>query len=272
MASDSHNNSNHDVDPIIHLGITDTSAVDNEVWMVRIPTNLAGVWKDAPEGTSLGELVFKKGGKINGKAIKPSLSIECDESLVSASDIPLFYNLEAMTKKVPNLYPFSRNSEGGGVELHGTVSRTANLQASRDDPRYRQLRKNRLLQTSVNNSRFVKPVEATELSVRKSLAKSQGFGSAVQACGQRLKDDRENPNAAAQNERKRKYITIPTRSVVFELFSFQSYWTVKQLKEESGKSEKEIRAVLNDIGDYHRSGEHKNTWELKEEYQQAQGE
>lgn len=269
MAADAQNGDDAQV-PYETLGLTDISAVDNEMWMLRIPSKLEAVWKDAPEGSVLGELVFKKGGKTNGKSVKPSLSVECDESLVSSSEVPLFYNLEAMTKKVPNLYPFTRNSVGN-VTLHGTVSRTANLQASRDDPRYRKLSKNRLLQTSVNNSRYVKPVEATELSVRKSLAKSQGFGSAVQAFGQRLKDDRENPNSADQNDRKRKYVSVPTRSVVFELFGHRPYWTVKQLKEESGKPEKEIRIVLADIGDYHRSGEHKNMWELKEEYQQSQG-
>jgi transcription initiation factor TFIIF subunit beta len=249
-------------DPLMNLGVTDSSNISNGVWMIRLPNKLAAVWNDAPEGTVLGELVFKKGGKLNGQTIKPNLSVNCEESLVTSTSLPLHYSMEAMTKKVPNLYPFERK-EDGSITITGTVTRSANLQASRDDPRYRQLAKNRLLDTSVNNSRFVKPVEATELSVRKSLAKNQGFGSAVMAFGQRQKDDLP---AHEQDSRKRKYEDTPTRSVVFELFSFQPYWTVKQLKEESGKPEKELRATLNDIGDYHRSGEHKNMWALKEEY------
>jgi hypothetical protein len=253
-------------DPLMNLGKTSTKLVENEVWMIRLPTKLADVWKDAPEGTVLGDLVFKKGGKINGKTVKPSLSVECDESLVQSTEIPLHYTMEAMTKKVPNLYPFTRNPDGS-IALQGTVSRSANLQASQDDPRYRKLAKNRLLDVSVNNNRFVKQVEATELSVRKSLAKSQGFGSAVQAFGLRNKEDTPMD---VQNDRKRKYQDTPTRSVVFELFTHSPFWTVKQLKEESGKPEKELRAVLNDIGDYHRSGEHKNMWALKPEYQPSE--
>lgn len=251
------------VDPLLNLGKTSIESVDNDVWMVRVPAKLASVWKDVPEGTVLGELVFKKGGKINGKTVKPSISIECDESLVESSEIPLNYTMEAMTKKVPNLYPFTRHKDGT-VTIHGTVSRSANLQASQDDPRYRKLSKTRLLDASVNNSRYVKQVEATELSVRKSLAKNQGFGSAVQAFG--LKNKEDTP-LDVQNDRKRKYQDTPTRSVVFELFTVQPFWTVKQLKEESGKPEKELRTVLNDIGDYHRSGEHKNMWQLKPEFQ-----
>lgn len=253
------------VDPLLKLGVIDSSSLKNDVWMIRVPTKLAAIWKDAPEGTNLGELVFKKGGKVNGKAVKPSLTVECDESLVLTNDTPLHYTMEAMTKKVPNMYPFVRQ-EDGTIQLTGTVSRSANLQASRNDPRYRKLSKMRLLNSSVNNSRFVKPVEATELSVRKSMGANKGFGSAVQAFGQRNKED---GTSMETNNRKRKYVDTPARSVVFELFSLQPYWTVKQLKEESGKPEKELRTVLNEIGDYHRSGEHKNMWALKPEYQTA---
>ncbi|KAI2494020.1 hypothetical protein MHU86_20506 [Fragilaria crotonensis] len=251
------------IDPLLTLGKTSVVSLENDMWMIRVPNKLASVWKDVPEGTVLGELVFTKGGKMNGTAVKPSLSIECEESLVESAEIPLHYTMEAMTKKVPNLYPFSRNKDGT-VTIHGTVSRSANLQASQNDPRYRKFAKTRLLDAAVNNTRFVKQVEATELSVRKSLAKNHGFGSAVQAFG--LKNKEDTP-LDVQNDRKRKYQDVPTRSVVFELFTVQPFWTVKQLKEESGKSEKELRAVLSDIGDYHRSGEHKNMWQLKPEFQ-----
>ena len=111
---------------------------------------------------------------------------------------------------------------------------------------------------------YVKPVESTELSIRKSLEKSKGIGSAIQAFGLCNKED---VSIDVQNYRKRKYQDTPTRSVVFELFTIQPFWTVRQLKEESGKPEKELRSVLNDIGEYHRSGEHKNMWQLKPEFQ-----
>lgn len=275
-----HNNNNNNMaedkaeDPLLKLGVIDSTCLKNDVWLIRIPTKLAAIWKDAPEGTDLGELIFKKGGKVNNNnnksaaaVVKPSLTVECNESLVqSKNDTPLHYTMEAMTKKVPNLYPFTRHPDGT-VQLAGTVSRSANLQASRHDPRYRQLSKNRLLDTSVHNTRFVRPVEATELSVRKSaMGNNKGFGSAVMAFGQRNKED---GSSLESNNRKRKYVDIPTRSVVFELFSLQPYWTVKELKNESGKPEKELRVVLNEIGDYHRSGEHKNMWALKPEYQTA---
>ena len=243
------------LDSLLNLGKTNIESLENDVWMIRVPNKLASVWKDVPEGTVLGELVFTKGGKMNGNTVKPSLSIECEESLVESVEVPLHYTMEAMTKKVPNLYPFSRN-ENGTVTIHGTVSRSANLQASQNDPRYRKFAKTRLLDASVNNTRYVKQVEATELSVRKSLAKNQGFGSAVQAFG--IKNKEDTPSDVL-NDRKRKYQDTPTRSVVFELFSAQPFWTVKQ--------EKELRAVLSDIGEYHRSGEHKNMWQLKPEFQ-----
>jgi transcription initiation factor TFIIF subunit beta len=258
------------------LGLIDTSKVSNELWMVRVPQKLAELYKAAPPGTVLGELVFRKGGKQpNGQTIKPSLSVHVKEELVKEdTSMPIDYTMEAMTKKVPVLHPFSRHPENGRIELHGTVTRTANLQASRDDSRYRQLCKDRLLQTSVNKKSFVKTAEATELSVRKAApsgAKSAGFGNAVQAFGQRRKDAASQGSLATTDvSRKRKYEETPTRSVLFELFQYRPRWTVKELRQESGKAEKELRQILGEIGTYHRSGEYKNMWSLKEEYAQAQ--
>jgi hypothetical protein len=60
----------------------------------------------------------------------------------------------------------------------------------------------------------------------------------------------------------------PTKSIIFQLFSQQVFWTIKDLKVASGgRPEMEIRDVLREIGDYHRSGDHKNTWELQKEFQ-----
>jgi hypothetical protein len=72
----------------------------------------------------------------------------------------------------------------------------------------------------------------------------------------------------------------PIKSILFELFGQQQYWTVKDLKAaavaggatdaNTKRAETEIRDVLRDIGDYHRSGDHKNMWELRKEFQQAE--
>ena len=253
-------------------GAIDSSHVSDEVWMIRIPPKLAEVWNEASEGTVLGELVFTKGGKVNGTQIKPSLAVHVsEETSEQQSDLPLEYTMEAMTKKVPVLHPFTRKPDGS-IVLHGTVTRTANLQVSRSDERYRQHCKNRILQTSVTSSRFVKPVEANELSVRKShsaaLASSKGFGSAVQQYGKKILEASEGGGDASL---KRKFEDQPTRSVVFELFSNQPYMTVKEMRHASGRPEKEIRAVLAEIGEFHRSGEHKGSWQLRKEFQKQDG-
>ena len=249
------------------LGILNVTALDESHWLLRIPTTLADVFRKAPDGSALGELVFTKGGKQGTSTVKPSLRLQVQESLLT--EIPIQYDLEAMTKKVPVMHPFSRLNDGT-VHIHGTVTRTANLQASRNDARFRALCKTRLLETSVNNTRFVKTVEATEISVRKSIPLQQGFGSAVQKFGQRLKE-KEQDNDGADESRKRKYEDTPARSVLFELFQYRSHWTMKEIRQESGKPEKELRAILNEIGSYHRSGEFKNMWSLKTEFNNNSG-
>jgi hypothetical protein len=242
---------------------------------------LAEAWDKVPEGTVLGELVFRKGGKDPRTKIttKPELDVHIIPSAMGKGQevdptLPLHYNLAAMTKKVPTLHPVTRHPNGS-VTLHGTVSRTANLQVAHiQDSNYRALCKTRLLETTVNKESFVKPVEANQVVQQSSRAKegvgpnnsnSAGFGNAVHQYGKRLL---EAANAPTPTKKAKFSEDQPTKSVIFELFSQQQYWTVKDLKHASGgRPEAEIRDVLREIGDYHRSGDHKNTWELRKEFQ-----
>ena len=299
-------------------GALDTSSVRNECWLIRIPPSLAHVWNKAPEGTALGDLVFTKGGPPpagshkGAKPTKPTLEIRVASEMLQEEDennpeddtpvvnhtqltIPLNYSMQAMTKKIPTLHPFSRNPQNGSVKLWGTVTRTANLQVEQDR-NYRQLLKDRLIQTNVNSNRFVKPVDAPQTVVarqqrnivprvasgkRKSTddddeeePQSATFGNAVLQFGkkkleaQQMNDSVHNSMlAGAQpNKRARQFAPDqPMRSVIFELFESQKYWTVKDLKAAASaggavstkKSETEIRDVLREIGEYHRSGDHK---------------
>lgn len=242
----------------------------DEAWMLRMPPKLAESWEQAHEGTVLGELVFRKGGKAgNGRpAVKPSLEVHVDPSITDAeasAPLPRSYSLGAMTKKVPTLHPFTRRPNGS-IHIHGTVTRTGNLQVIQDD-NYRQLCKTRILQSSVHNSRYVKPVESNQVvqQSQKGVA-GKGFGKAIHQYGKRLL---EQANQVPDSSKRLKFDPDqPTRSIIFELFSQQQYWTVKDLKVATGgRPEAEIRDVLREVGDYHRSGDHKNTWELRQEFQ-----
>jgi hypothetical protein len=306
-------------------GAVDIRNIHQECWMLRIPPKLAQIWQDAPEGSAIGQLVLTKGSKKTSftaaaaaaaqkqQLQKTSITVQLDPSLEGvAADTPLAYSLQAMTSKLPLMLPFTRRPNAS-IQVHGTVTRTANLQVDSNDDRYRQLTRNRLLQTNVDRSRFVKPVEANELSVKKSshvaLARqgnlnsstnddddvepsSVGFGDAVQEYGKRKLEATELLNsagglaaaaaatgtAAATSAKRLKSSAAntaaqfegqTTRSVMFALFSQQPYWTVKDLRVASGgRLEKEIRDILRDIGEYHRSGEHKNMWQLRPEFQQ----
>lgn len=303
-------------------GALDTSSVNSESWLIRIPPSLAHVWNKAPEGTILGDLVFTKGGppaqKHKGaKPVKPTVQIHVASEMMQEEDevnpedetpvvshqqltIPLHYSMAAMTKKIPTQHPFSRNPQNGSMKVWGTVTRTANLQVEQDG-NYRQLIKKRLIETNVSSSRFVKPVDAPQSVVAKqqrrgvpSLGKlkngeeepeSATFSNAVYQFGKRKLEAQQASDSAhnamlagGSNKRARQFSPDqPMRSVIFELFESQKYWTVKDLKAAAAaggavstkKSETEIRDVLREIGDYHRSGDHKTMWELKKEFQKA---
>lgn len=293
-------------------GNLDLGESGKECWMIRVPPKLASAWEDCPEGTILGELVFRKGGGkgSNLKKIKPSLEVNVDQNVASFSiggngdsiiqehqrqQLPLHYSLQAMTKKVPTLHPFTRHPNGS-VKVHGTVTRTANLQVIQD-AKYRALCKSRILASTVHNNRFVKPVESNQI-VQQSKSKGantnknkhmntasnstakQGFGDAVHLFGKRLMESQQQQAAAYKlalatgggrtgNKKARRFAPDePVKSIIFQLYEDKPYWTTKDLRAASGgRAETEIKKVLQEIAIYHRSGEQKNTWELKKEYQ-----
>lgn len=280
-------------------GNLDVSQSERECWMIRIPPTLASAWEASPPGSVLGELVFRKGGGKgpNLKKIKPSLEVKVAATIANANktgaQLPLHYSLQAMTKKLPSLHPFSRN-ENGSVKIHGKVSRTANLQVVQD-AKYRTLCKNRILNSTVHSQRYVKPVESNQV-VQQSKSKSgnnnsnkhmstdsnsttkQGFGDAVHSFGKRLMESQQQQAAAYKtaisgrngNKKARRFgPDEPVKSIIFQLYEDKTYWTTKDLRAASARSEVEIKKVLQEIATYHRSGEQKNTWELKKEYSGA---
>ncbi len=232
------------------------------------------------------------------------ISITIDPSISnSQSDLPVAYTLEAMTKRTPGaLHPFTRNADGG-VSIHGKISRTASAQVShggssfggggwggigtgtatddnRDDgARYRTLCRNRLLDMTVNSKRFVQPGGDANQSgpLRAATAASSlgsGFGGSVAQFGRQMLDARERARGLgmAGEASGPPIVGIDAvRTALFEYFSKRTLWSVKDLRYASGGRlpERETREVLRDIAEYHRTGEHKNMWELKSEFKSA---
>ena len=236
-------------------------------------------------------------------ASSSKISITIDPKLAeSQSDLPLEYTLEAMTKKTPGaLHPFTRSADGS-VTIHGIVSRTASAQVAgsgvttlsssaskasngslidENVARYRTLLRNRLLETTVNSKRFVQPggvnAAPTGPSSAATAASSlgKGFGGSVARFGKRMLDAQERKAGYILPGEKSSGPAISgidgVRSSLFEFFSKKQFWTVRELRLASGGRlpERETREVLRDIAEYHRTGEHKNMWELKAEFRSA---
>lgn len=287
------------------------SASSSDLWMIRLPNRLAAAWEDAPEGTVLGTLTYTKGGGTNangnganrpakrartgGPPSSAKISISIDPDLAaSQSDLPVNYTLEAMTKKLPALHPFTRSADGG-VAIHGKVSRMASAQVAHgfsapgasssssgggaaDGSRYKTLLRKRLLDTTVHSKRFVQPggdaAQSGPLKAATAAASlGTGFGGSVAQFGKHMLDAKERAKGFGMPEMTGPPITgvEGVRSALFEFFSKKSLWAVKDLRMASGGRlpERETREVLRDIAEYHRMGEHKNMWELKSEFKSA---
>ena len=224
---------------------------------------------------------------------------------INPSTLPLHYSLQAMTKKIPVMHPFIRKSNTGSCQLLGTVSRTGNLQVYQQDSHYRAQLKDRIVTTNIIGQRFVKPVDVTESILTKqrsatatvvpglsssnttvSMNQKNSFGAAVLQFGKQLQEYQDiaassfgGLNGPSAKKKARQFAPgQPLRSVLFELFEQQPYWTIKELRTaainggcesaSAKRGEAEIREILrSEIGEYHRSGDYKNKWELRQEFQ-----
>jgi hypothetical protein len=231
--------------------------------------------------------------------LNQSLVVNLSRELMQSNpDVPSEYSVEALTKKVPTMNAFTRYSathiatsdegahagehepihEEGTISIHGTVSRSCSLQITRNS-QYREVCKTRI-QDIVTAKQFVKPVDVSELNMKQTIGRvagggatigGAGFGESVQQHGKRLLEAAERAQAglhtASSLDAKRlKFEGQPIRSVIFELFSHQPYWTAKELRQASGRVEKEIRPMLHELCNYIKNGEHKGMWELKNEF------
>ena len=232
--------------------------------------------------------------------------------VIDASTLPLHYSVQAMTKKIPVMHPFVRHSTTGSCQLLGTVSRTGNCQVFQQDSHYRAQLKDRIVATNIIGQRFVKPVDVTEsiltkqrtvtaaaaavvpgMSSSNSNSTKHSFGAAVLQFGKQIQEYQDLAAATASSsssgltgpsakKKARQFAPgQPLRSVLFELFEQQPYWTIKELRTAAihggcdaaaaKRGEAEIRDILrSEIGEYHRSGDYKNKWELRKEFQQQQ--
>jgi len=107
-----------------------------------------------------------------------------------------------------------------------------------------------------------------------------GFGHSVAQFGKRLREAQQQQSfmsssslSSTTNQPSRKRpLTFTSessiRTILFELFSQQSHWSLKDIRAVCGgfKTDKEIRTELNLIGEYQRIGPYKGLWELKTEF------
>jgi len=280
-------------------GSINTSSVNNQLWLLRLPPKLASAFKDVPEGTLLGTLTFTKGAPgleknkesicktsyITAWVLPHKFNVKVSETFTDGTNnLPLDYTLTNLTTQIPTYHPFTRLSDGS-ITLHGKIKRSCNLQIKRTQC-YREMCINRIMDNvACQNKRHVKPVDSTELSIRASIRAREdaercvgvgtGFGHTIAKFGKKIFDarhDLQNSLVPNQRIRKRKFDENQnTRSILFDLFSHERYWSIKSLKSASGgRSEKDIRSELGSIAEFRRAGEFKGMWELKKEFASQQ--
>jgi len=254
--------------------VLNIDALDQSLWLVKVPQFVAERWATAENDEILGSLNISLKAAGNGRPPTKQLNIALDPS--SHTTGPDNFTLEELKSATDSFVAFSSEKDiGKGFIMDGKVTKNMILKPQINSE-YRELIRQRGLNTVANRkeigvanmqeiertstqSHTVEFITSDRMELKRKAAAEKGlFGS---------KQSRLGSDADAADEE----VMTALRSRVFEAFEKNDRLTFKDIlgycTDVPGFSrEKDLRDLLEVYGRYNHRGNFKHFWELKPEF------
>mmetsp|Transcript_33942 Transcript_33942/g.43612 ORF Transcript_33942/g.43612 Transcript_33942/m.43612 type:complete len:269 (-) Transcript_33942:142-948(-) len=218
----------------------DIGKANKQLWLVKIPAQIADEWDSARDGALLGNLTLTKTPGSN----QPKFDIQL-------KDMPIQYNLEQMNAG-SRMLAFSHN-EDGEIGVDGKVTRSFTMQPKRDQAYHKMCRKRTI--KALKPKRTIQPLDDSE--IRKPGVKSN---IVFDFSGQGTK--RKGDIFSDAKPKKIKMDKAELRSLLFQKFAEKEQWTTAELNADLHQPDKYLGETLHEICIKQKRG----IWELKPEY------
>ncbi|KAG5175844.1 transcription initiation factor IIF, beta subunit-domain-containing protein [Tribonema minus] len=245
-------------------------SVGRQMWLVKVPPAVYNAWEHVDEGGDLGRLVVKRDAAGEDVLEVQMAGITTQVSGGKKVGLP-DYTLKGMRQVTDGLV-FSQSAaglrRGGGASMDATVVRSYNMQPISGQS-YQKLMQNRMVAATVKqdyvrrlgdlpqkrpdgqHERHIFDVAVEEDKRRRAdhIGAAVGMGGGESMGGKKIKTDRG-----------------VLRGRLFEMFGQQERWAFKELNAHLNQPDDHLKGVLREISEMHRSGPHRNQYELKAEY------
>ncbi|KAB5592680.1 Transcription initiation factor IIF subunit beta [Ceratobasidium theobromae] len=230
--------------------------IGGTVWLVKVPKAVMEVWTQIDkDGEHLATL------RVYHEADPPVVQLLlADDPALEQGLRGAVFTLVAVAAKSKNMVVVSeRAGMQGDMHLEATVDRQWYVKPTLT-PNWTRTIAKRNRQANVSNRQLIRIGD--EGHIRK-IASGAGhwnhFSNMVTAYGHSTSD---------------RAVRIPKNELLdmlFKLFSVQSHWTMKVLKERTKQPLEYLRETLDEVAVLHKSGPNMNTWSLQASYAQRFG-
>ncbi|KAJ1430999.1 hypothetical protein B484DRAFT_45594 [Ochromonadaceae sp. CCMP2298] len=251
--------------------ILNIDALDQALWLVKVPLFIAERWVRASNDEVLGSLKLTMNS--NGPNQPPTRQLNVDLDPVDHLQGPDSFTLEALNAASDSYVAFSSEINADrNFCIDGKVTKNL-LLMPKSDAGYDQMVKNRAL-SRVGTKRVI---AITEMQDTQRLAEQSHTVEFISSDKMELKRKAAAERALASGSNKQARLSAEPRnedalkSKVFEAFEQNERLTLKDLTSfcrdtEGFSSEKELRELLDVYAKYNARGQWRHFWELKTEY------
>jgi len=231
----------------------DLSGAKHDLWLVKVPKGLATKWLNAPEDCPVGKLRFSKTGGRTDVTYTMEQTLQQIE-IPGTRAVPSQHKFILQGVGSQNLAVFSTSNKSPKVgekrSIEGRIVQKVDCRPVISN-NYMQLKKAQMIdacrptRTSIQLKSAVKsvykPVSITEEEKADKLRKKEQ--------GKKIRMEKEE-----------------LQQKLFEAFEKHQYYSIKDLRNITLQPTSFLSEVLREIGVYSQHPDHRNMWELKEEY------
>eukprot|EP00771_Trimastix_marina_P002611 gnl/Trimastix_PCT/3751.p1 GENE.gnl/Trimastix_PCT/3751~~gnl/Trimastix_PCT/3751.p1 ORF type:complete len:293 (+),score=93.17 gnl/Trimastix_PCT/3751:22-900(+) len=243
---------------------TNVDFAQRALWLVKVPNFLHEAWMNSPGDKPIGKINMER----NGDSPIPNVSIELDDRPEFA-DIPKQFNFRSKTGQPPT-HVFSRRADGK-LSIDGMVILNADAAPTFTD-KYRFVRRNRV--QAIVQQRALRTIREVEVDTNGHVRKTAAQAPRVKVLSESLPHKRPHSPPHRGKVQKLKRDRLPKEDVqdlIFHAFEQQSHWSLKGLLQKTDQPQAYLKEILSELCVYHKRGDHKAMYELKEMYRTETG-
>ena len=235
--------SENDKDELKENSNVEYSDVNNNVWLVKIPTHMFDIWKNERSGKIIGKVNIVHPSK---KTARTPLR----DYKFSVESFNTKFNL--YTRKPRPMYIFKRSNNTNNISIDSSIKAMGNLVPTGNLDMYKKV-------ITKKNREEQKSLKMIQVQVDNT------FGGVNVLALNRERTER------LTKRKKRKSVHVKMNKddlldILFDRFKKQKHWSINDLYKDVKQPMRYLRQILEEIAFIHRTGRHRSFWELKVEH------